>query len=83
MKKLYYVGSLKQLTFEHNRVNTIAGFPNEQAETWGEIMPTANENEYYEECPKDGYGELTGEQMRKGEKLTPVDSIDLPEVEDE
>jgi hypothetical protein len=79
----YYTGTQTEVQEALDKINTNSGFPNESAQTWANIQPTANDGEFYIEAPVNGYGGLTGEQMMDGVTLTLVDSVTLPDVESE
>lgn len=78
----YYMGTEEQINTALTTINSNCGFPNEAAERWDIAKPTANYNEFYCEAPINGYNGFTGEQMMNGVVLTPVDSVDLPLVEE-
>lgn len=80
MKK-YFVGTQAEITTALNKIDSNCGFPNANAQRWAEAKPTANDGEYYAEAPIDGYNGFTAEQMLSGVNLSPVDSVELPIVE--
>lgn len=77
----YFVGTQPEILIALNAIDSNCGFPNASAITWDTARPTANEGEYYCEAPVNGYNGFTGEQMMQGVSITPVDSVDLPIVE--
>jgi hypothetical protein len=78
----YYIGTEEQINTALATINSNCGFPSEAAICWDSAKPTANDGEFYCEAPTKGYNGFTGEQMMVGVTLTPVDSVDLPELED-
>ena len=77
----YYVGTETEITTALATIDANCGFPNADAQRWDIAKPTANDGEFYCEAPVNGYNGFTGEQMMNGVTLTPVDSVDLPVVD--
>lgn len=79
----YYVGLKEDIQTALDKINENCGFPNASAQTWANVQPTANDGEFYIEAPVSGYGGFSSETMVKGVSLTPVDTVELPKIEDE
>ena len=78
----YYIGTEEQINTALSTIDDNCDFPNLGADRWDIAKPTANEGEFYCEAPVNGYNGYTGVEMMAGVTLTPVDSVDLPQVEE-
>lgn len=78
----YYIGTEEEINTALAIINSNCGFPSDAAVCWDSAKPTANDGEFYCEAPISGYNGFTGEQMTAGVVLTPVDSVELPIVEE-
>ena len=78
----YYIGTEEQINTALVTIDSNCGFPNEAAQRWDIAKQTVNAGEFYCEAPINGYNGFTGEQMTNGVTLTPVDSVDLPLVQE-
>jgi hypothetical protein len=78
----YYIGTEEQINTALATIDANCNFPSVGADRWDIAKPTANEGEFYCEAPVNGYNGFTGAEMMVGVVLTPVDSVELPIVEE-